>query len=82
MRCFSFLFFLFMLACSSHEEAFVPVTDDAEDVAYTRMLDSVEALLFYPYVVDTTDALITPALGFYQQDSTPHHLWMLSLIHI
>ena len=81
MRCFSFLFFLFLLACSSHEEAFVLVTDDAEDVAYTRMLDSVEALLFYPYVVDTTDALIAPALDFYQQDSTLHHLWMQMRCH-
>lgn len=80
-RCIPFLLFLLITACTQREDAFLPVPDDPEDITYSRLMDSVEARLYHPYVVDTIDAYIAPMLEFYEQDSTPHHFWMQMRCH-
>lgn len=76
-----FLLLVATVGCQRNEEVFKPVSNDPLDLAYTNIIDSVEATLFYPKVVDTTDAYIAPMLEFYEQDSTPHHLWMQMRCH-
>ena len=81
LRYILFLLFLLMVACTQRDDAFVPVPDNAEDVAYSRLLDSVEYALDYTVYNDFDVATIQPVMDHYQSDSTQFGLWMQARCH-
>jgi len=80
-RCIPFLFFLLMAACTQREDAFLSVLDNVEDVAYSRLLDSVEYALDYTLYNDFDVETIQPIMEHYQSDSTQLGLWMQARCH-
>lgn len=80
-RCIPFLFFLLMAACTQREDAFLSVLDNVEDVAYSRLLDSVEYALDYTLYNDFDVETIQPIMEHYQSDSTQFGLWMQARCH-
>lgn len=80
-RCIPFLFFLLMAACTQREDAFLSVLDNIEDVAYSRLLDSVEYALDYTLYNDFDVETIQPIMEHYQSDSTQFGLWMQARCH-
>ena len=80
-RCIPFLFFLLMAACTQREDAFLSVLDNVEDVAYSRLLDSVEYALDYTLYNDFDVETIQPIMEHYQSDSTQFGLWMQTRCH-
>lgn len=81
-RCLSFLFFLLMVACTQRDDAFLSVPDKPEDVAYSRLLDSVEYAFDYTVYNDFDMATVQPVLDYYERDSTPYGLWMQARSHL
>lgn len=70
-----------MAACTQREDAFLSIPDNAEDVAYSHLLDSVEYALDYTVYNDFDVATIQPVMDLYQSDSTQFGLWMQVRCH-
>ena len=80
-RCIPFLFLLLMAACSQLEDAFLSEPDNPGDVAYSRLLDSVEYALDYTLYNDFDVTTIQPVMEHYQSDNTQFGLWMQARCH-
>ena len=80
-RCIPFLFLLLMAACTQLEDAFLSEPDNLGDVAYSRLLDSVEYALDYTLYNDFDVTTIQPVMEHYQSDSTQFGFWMQARCH-
>ena len=80
-RCIPFLFLLLMAACTQLEDAFLSEPDNLGDVAYSRLLDSVEYALDYTLYTDFDVTTIQPVMEHYQSDSTQFGFWMQARCH-
>ena len=69
-----------MMGCSKRDCDFLtPV--DIQDVEYTELLDSVEAIYVSNKYYDFTDSLVGPALAFYEKGDRPRDYWMQARCH-
>ena len=63
------------------EDAFLSEPDNLGDVAYSRLLDSVEYALDYTLYNDFDVTTIQPVMEHYQSDSTQFGFWMQARCH-
>ena len=80
-HCILFLLLLILMGCHKHEDSFSPRFDNAEDAAFTKLLDSVEYALDYTLYNDFGEATIQPVFDYYQSDSSQYGLWMQARCH-
>ena len=54
----------------------MPDKNNHEDVEYSRLVDSVDKLLWGFNYFDFNDSILYPALEYYNNDDNMRHLWM------
>lgn len=74
------VFFLYLTLvftrCGNHDNLFRPDENNCEDIAFSRLLDSVDNVVNGCYYYDFNDSIIIPALDFYENGDNLRHLWM------
>lgn len=75
------LLLLVFASCRQREEVFSPLADCPEDVAFTRLIDSVDFVLDHSLYNDFAEATLQPALDYYSLSDSPRHWWMQAQCH-
>ena len=66
----------FLVCCDRSDKIFMPDKNNHEDVEYSRLVDSVDKLLWGFNYFDFNDSILYPALEYYNNDDNMRHLWM------
>ena len=67
--------------CGNHDNIFRPDENNCEDVAFSKLLDSVDNVVNGFYYYDFNDSIILPAFEFYKKNNSRHNLWMQARCH-
>ena len=70
-----------LLASCTQDNYVVTSPTSPEDVAYTRLLDSIDSIVDGFYYYDFNDSIIMPALEFYKGNDSRRNLWMQARCH-
>ena len=74
------LFFLFLALVftrrGNHDNIFHPDENNCDDIAFSRLVDSVDKVVSGAYYYDFNDSIVLPALDFYENGDDLRHLWM------
>ena len=67
--------------CDNHDNIFRPDEKNCEDVAFSKLLDSVDNVVNGFYYYDFNDSIILPAFEFYKKNNSRRNLWMQARCH-
>lgn len=83
LKCILFFLFLALVftRCDNHDNIFCPDEKNCEDVAFSKLLDSVDNVVNGFYYYDFNDSIILPAFEFYKENNSRHNLWMRARCH-
>lgn len=83
LKCILFFLFLALVftRCDNHDNIFRPDENNCEDVAFSKLLDSVDNVVNGFYYYDFNDSIILPAFEFYKKNNSRHNLWMQARCH-
>ena len=83
LKCILFFLFLALVftRCGNHDDIFRPDEKNCEDVAFSKLLDSVDNVVNGFYYYDFNDSIILPAFEFYKENNSRHNLWMQARCH-
>lgn len=69
------------VGCANRNNIFCPDENNCEDVAFSKLLDSVDNVVNGFYYYDFNDSIILPAFEFYKKNNSRRNLWMQARCH-